>query len=580
MPEPVATGAPAAGAAVAGVASSADAPGGVLHLLAPKWRMLRHRMARHERGDRRRVLVVATLGAAFWLGAFAAALRVLRHFRSAEDIGSLLAGKVLAMILMAFGSILLLSNIVAALSNFFLARDLDQLAASPVRAWSLYGARLGETTLHSSWMVALLLVPIVAAYGVAYAAGPLFVPVALLVLVPFLAIPAALGSAVTLGLATVFPARRTRDLLSVITALAVAGLLLLFRAARPEQLVRPEGFQNFMQFVAALDAPASPWLPSEWVSEALMSWLDDRILGPAVAQLWIVAVALVALGGTVHAAGWRRAFSQAQEGAARRSAVGERSTGDRWLAFVSPGRRQLILKELRVFARDTTQWSQLVLLGVLLVVYVGNVRYLPLSGEGITTLLRNVIPFLNLALAGFVLASIAARFVFPSVSLEGRVLWLLRSSPLSMHDLLWAKFWVGAVPLLLLALVLVGATNLMLEVQPFVMSVSLGAIALLVFPLTALALAFGTYYPRYDTENAAQIPTSFGGLLFMMAAIVLIAVVAYLTGRPSSRFLVAGHFGWAYDPRDMVLPYLSAVTVCIGTTITGMRLATRRIAQH
>jgi hypothetical protein len=148
---------------------------------------------------------------------------------------------------------------------------------------------------------------------------------------------------------------------------------------------------------------------------------------------------------------------------------------------------------MRVFARDSTQWSQLVLLAVLLVVYVANVRYLPLNGEGVTVLLRNLIPFLNLALAGFVLASIAARFVFPSVSLEGRALWLLRSSPLPMGELLWAKFWVGAVPLLVLALVLVGATNVMLRVTPFVHLVSLVSITALVFPLTALALVFALF---------------------------------------------------------------------------------------
>ena len=103
-----------------------------------------------------------------------------------------------------------------------------------------------------------------------------------------------------------------------------------------------------------------------------------------------------------------------------------------------PSAPSLVLKPSDVTAGPLTdlQWSQLVMLAVLMVVYVANVRYLPLSGGGLTTLLRNVIPFLNLALAGFVLASVAARFVFPSVSLEGRSFWLLRSSPLAMHDLL------------------------------------------------------------------------------------------------------------------------------------------------
>jgi ABC-2 type transport system permease protein len=547
-------------------------------LVRPKWQMARHRTRQTHRGDVRRGLVLAVVGGLFWSAIFVAALRLLRYFRSAEDIGSLLAAKLLAMILLSFGSILLLSNTIAALSNFFLARDLDQLAAAPVRAAALYRARLFETALHSSWMVALLLVPLIAAYGVAYRGGLGFAPVAIVTLLPFLLIPAAVGSAFTLLLVNVFPARRTRDLLSVISALAIAGLVLLFRAARPEQLARPEGFANFMQFISALDTPSSPWMPSEWVSEAIVHYLDGQAAWQPLVQLWLVAGALVVIGQLLYTRGWRRAYSMAQEGANQRSSVrGGRPWLDRRLAFLGPLRRELVLKELRVFMRDSTQWSQLVLLMVLLVVYVANVRYLPLNGNGMTALLRNVIPFLNLALAGFVLASIAARFVFPSVSLEGRALWLLQSSPLPMRDLLWAKFWVGVVPLLVLALILVGCTNLMLGVRPFVHVVSLAAITGLVFPLSAIALGFGTFYPRFDSENAAQIPTSFGGLLFMMTAVALIAAIAVLTGRPAARFVVAEHFGWARDPAAMILPFAVAIALCIGGTVLPLGMARRKL---
>jgi ABC-2 type transport system permease protein len=136
---------------------------------------------------------------------------------------------------------------------------------------------------------------------------------------------------------------------------------------------------------------------------------------------------------------------------------------------------------------------------------------------------------------------------------------------------------VGALPLFVLALILVGVTNTMLGVLPFVHIVSLTAIAGLVFPLTALALAFGTFYPRFDTENAAQIPTSFGGLLFMMSGIVLIGVVAYLTGRPAARYVVADHFGWANDPTRMVLPFVLAAVLCVVATVVPLTLARQRL---
>src|SRR5690606_27252241 len=147
------------------------------------------------------------------------------------------------------------------------------------------------------------------------------------------------------------------------------------------------------------------------------------------------------LGALLHQALYRRGFSRAQEGAVTRNRRKLAALGARALARMSPIRRELVLKEVRTFMRDATQWSQLILLGVLVVVYVVNVRLLPLNQDGLSFFLSNLIPFLNLALAGFVLASVAVRFLFPAVSLEGRTLWLLRSSPLGMRDLLWAKFW-------------------------------------------------------------------------------------------------------------------------------------------
>src|SRR3982750_1788447 len=111
------------------------------------------------------------------------------------------------MLVSLFG-ILILSNVVTALSSFFLAKDLDLLVAAPVDWLTLYGAKLLETVVASSWMGGLLGVPMFSPYGVVYGGGPLFPVVALLAFVPSLVIPSALGSAVTLALVNVFPARR------------------------------------------------------------------------------------------------------------------------------------------------------------------------------------------------------------------------------------------------------------------------------------------------------------------------------------------------------------------------------------
>jgi ABC-2 type transport system permease protein len=550
----------------------------LLHLLRPKWLTARARARGGKQGRGARIAILGITGALFWAFVLVIVFRLLLYFRSVPDIGPLLAGKLLGLIFVSFFAILLLSNIITSLSTFFVARDLDLLVSAPVDWLRLYGAKLLETAVHSSWMVALMAVPIFVAYGIAYDGGLLFPLVVLGTFLPFLFIPAVVGSAITLLLVCVFPARRTRDILSVIAVLAAGGLVLLFRMLRPELLARPEGFRSLVDFIAVLRTPTSPLLPSEWVQRAVMSSLLGIPDALPYYLLWSTAAAFVVLGALLHRSLYASGFTKAQE-SSERWARGTylKRLANTILAPFGTVRRELLMKETRVFFRDTTQWSQLILLGVLVIVYVFNIKFLPLRGEGITFFLVNVIPFLNLVLAGFVLASIAARFIFPGVSLEGRTLWLLKSSPLRLRELLWAKFWMGTLPLLLLALGIVFVTNVLLQVSTFMMYVSLFSITLLTFALAGLALVLGTVFPQFETENAAQIPTSFGGLVYMMASVALIGAVVVLEARPVYGYLSARALGGQTSAAEMIVGFGAAAVLCVGTLVGSVSIAVRRL---
>ena len=138
----------------------------LLHLLWPKWLTARARSLAEERGRGARFAILGIFGLLFWAFIFGVLYRLLAYFRGVQEIGPLLAGKLLGLLLVGFFSILLLSNVITALSSFFLAKDLDLLVSGPVDWLTLYGAKLLETIVHSSWMVVLMAVPMFAAYGV------------------------------------------------------------------------------------------------------------------------------------------------------------------------------------------------------------------------------------------------------------------------------------------------------------------------------------------------------------------------------------------------------------------------------
>ncbi|HET7241035.1 MAG TPA: hypothetical protein VFI77_07740, partial [Gemmatimonadales bacterium] len=407
----------------------------------------------------------------------------------------------------------------------------------------------------------------------------LFPFVAIAAVLPYLALPAVAGAIFTVLLVNVFPARRTRELLGLVGLGAVAAVVLMFRFIRPERLARPEGFQNFLDYLAVLKTPTSPWLPSEWASEMIMNWLT-RVSDPwPIVKLWGAGLLALAAGAVVHRHLFLLGYSKAQEGAARKVRRTLRGPASTLLSWLPPQKREFLFKDMRLFFRDNTQWSQLILLAVLLMIYIFNIKSLPIhSGERVPFALVTMISFLNLGLAGFVLSAVAARFIFPGISLEGRQMWLLRSSPLDPRAILWSKYWMGTVPLLVLAISITVLTNLLLQVSPFMMAVGLTTIVLYTLAVSALALTFGVFYPQFGTENAAQIPTSFGGVVYMMTSLCLLAVVIMIEAWPVTEQLRAWQRGGQLHATPaLILAGAAVVGICLAATLVPLRLSARRL---
>ena len=97
------------------------------------------------------------------------------------------------------------------------------------------------------------------------------------------------------------------------------------------------------------------------------------------------------------------------------------------------------------------------------------------------------------------------------------------------------------------------------------------------FALGGLAIGFGTLFPQFETENAAQIPTSFGGLLLMMTSVALIGVVVLIEATPVYRYLSAIQYGASASGTEMIAFFAIAAAICLTATIVPLRIAQRRL---
>jgi ABC-2 type transport system permease protein len=506
----------------------------VASLLAPRALAARNAWRR----GRAKPAALALVTAGFWAACFFVFLHALHYFQTITALGPILNQRLLVLMLACFFAVLLLSNVVSALTTFYGSADIALLLAAPVSFRRLHFARFLETLGASSWMVLLFGLPAFAAYGVVYQAGPLFYLGTAATLVPFLVIPAAIGVLVTTGIVLVFPARRAREILFVAGVVLTAGVYLTIRLLRPERLASPSGLAGFAAFLADVGAP-SPYLPTTWAGEVLIPLLGAREGDPLfhLGLLATTASVLYLASAAVVERVFLTAWSRAQEGRVRGG--GERPLA-RWIRAAAmplprvPG--LLLTKDLTIFLRDPGQWSQLIVLLALVIVYVYNFTVLPIDdGSPLASAIREVTSFLNLGLAAFVTTSVAVRFVFPAVSLEGRSWWILRSAPIPLGTIWWSKFAIAFLPLGILGEALIVVTNRYLGVDPRLTLVFMATLLLVVAAIVSLGLAFGAAYPRFDTQNPAQIATSFGALVYMVTSLGLITAVVLLEAWPVSR---------------------------------------------
>jgi ABC-2 type transport system permease protein len=235
------------------------------------------------------------------------------------------------------------------------------------------------------------------------------------------------------------------------------------------------------------------------------------------------------------------------------------------LNFLPGPVKSFTVKEIKTFLRDQTQWSQLFLIGALIVIYVYNFKVLPIEKSPINTVyLQNLFSFLNMGLALFVLTAVSARFAYPAVSLEREAFWLVKTSPLSLKVFLWIKFFIYYFPLLILTEVLIVITNILLAVTPFMMALSTITVFLLVPGIVAMAIGLGAAYPDFKAENATQTVTSFGGLIFMIVCAGYIGAIVLLEAGPVYHLFMAdlrgkvislGTWIWIYGSFGAVLVF-------------------------
>jgi ABC-2 type transport system permease protein len=549
------------------------------------WATLRWMLAH----ARLRLGLVVLLSGMFWASLYGL-------FKQAFAFLDSLHAEVISLLFNAFFSslmvMLVFSSGILMYGSLYRSGESRLLLTLPVRAETIAAHKFQEAFWFSCWGFVLLGSPMLMAYGVVRQAAWPYFALMLPFMVSFAVIPATVGAICCIGLVAWIPRLRVQALSLALIAGCVAAVWLGWSLVEHKPIDSLSA-QWFERTFARLAITEQKLLPSWWLSsgliEAARAGRDPA--GPALAEACTFLALLMAHAMLLHLVlGWlariayRRGYSQliSEVPTRRRRPLG---WFDRMLSNAGTARnrplRLLLVKDLRIFRRDVSQWSQFVIFFGLLGLYFLNLR-----SFNYNTAYASMIGFLNLAVVGLILSTFTTRFVFPMISLEGRRFWILGLLPVHRDQIVWSKFLFAFLGGLIPSCGLVLLSDWMLGLHWRLVVIHEVCCVVLCMGLSGIAVGLGARMPELRESSAAKISSGFGGTLSLVVSSLFIMVVVIVAAIPTHLFLLAhalgtsrlaskGFLAWAGGPQGTLASLVVVVVVGLTATLIPLRLGLR-----
>ncbi|MBN1515844.1 hypothetical protein JXA32_04690 [Candidatus Sumerlaeota bacterium] len=499
---------------------------------------------------------------------------IMFHFLMNQEIfGPQLMDSMLSMLMLVFFSMLVFSNLIITLTTTYISKETEFLFSLPLHAREIFSIKLFESIFYSSWAFLLLSFPLVVSFGLTREAPVSYFLFAMLLILPFLIIPSSIGSIVTMILAAFVPAKRMRLMSVVLIAAVLIITLATFRFMGGARLMQiGEGF-DINRIQAFLNMGEAPLVPSYWLSEGIIEaaqgrWsFSDKGAFYWMAQLWANAFALLLLADWLVPSLYYRGWCLSRESVSRSKELVRWQLFDKFercYAFLRRPVRAIVTKDMKTFWRDPAQWSQFIILFGLLVIYILSVRGAYQANlrdvENVLKGWKVLVSFFNLGATCTILSIFTSRFFYPMLSLEGKQYWVIGLAPLERDKLISEKYWLCWIFACFVSEMLMLLSGFMLNIDPFLFSISIGTVFLMSLGLTSLSIGLGAASPNFVEDNPARIANGLGGTLNIIFSISYIGIVIGLM-YPSIRYFT-GDSNFIFD-RFAFLPALSLIIAAL-----------------
>ncbi|EFO81168.1 hypothetical protein OSCT_0965 [Oscillochloris trichoides DG-6] len=473
---------------------------------------------------------------------------------------------------------LLLSSFSSLLSSLYLSGDMDMLLVAPVPMRAVFTVKFFGGLISQYIILFALIGPVLLGYGQGLGYGPLYFVCAGAVLLVLPLFPAGLGTLLLMAVVRVLPARRAREMVSLLGGMIGIGFYLTsqFSAELAPMVASPQSLQ-------ALLATNLPVLPSAWAGRTLVAAGQGDLLslsfygGIFISASLLVFIACMLVAERLYYNGWS---NMATQGGRVRTRAPRREAQLQTLplAHLLPApSRALLAKDLRLFGRDLRNLQQLIFPLAIAAIWTFRMITTPAEPEFDQALPGFVVQlghFVSAGIAFFICLSLSTSLAGTGISREGRGFWIIKAAPISPFQILLGKFalaylpypLVGSAFLLILSLLRHTAPLVLLEQWLLLLVTGLGC--------TAFSMGLGAAFPKLDWENPQQQATWQSGCigtLFYPAYLTL--VVGFIVTGTAVGDLLGGDVLVVLGMR--LLGWVIALLITLGVSWVGVLMGTR-----
>ncbi len=491
--------------------------------------------------DRKAVTAVRGIGSLVVFGGFALSAYALSFAITSyivPKVGLAVFHHLVAMMLFVLFVAVNMGNIIVSYATLYKSPEVGYLFTKPVSFEQIFVLKFLDNFLYSSTTFFLLVLMALLGYGT-YFHYQWFTYIILLIFVftPFLFLSACLGVLILMSLVKVASRWGFRKVVGGLAVVYIAAIALFFKFSSPITMLESAGRLRLGEESAfeVFRIPALWFLPNSIASTILFHLSRGDIFHSILyaAFLLFLTTAVFAfvlyIGRKYYYRTWLMTFDF--QGLSNTVEAGRKLKmfDFRKESRLSAQMEALVKKEYFLFRRDASQWIHLALMLVLVAVFAVSIANVNLKLR--VTEVQTLGYLVLYAFGGFLSCSLALRFVFPAISLEGNSFWTQLSSPLNLKKPYFLKFALGVILVMVPALLVAVFSSVpfvrISERRPLLLYFGLFSAFWVSLTLVSLNLGLGSFFANYKETNPIRIASSQGATLtFLMSLVYLLALVS------------------------------------------------------